>query len=210
MFGKFSEQLKKSSKPVNSWMAVNAKLLEDFSQNQTELFTGVLSDSVKYLETVTAQTEAKGVIAANSEFAEAMRDRLAVASKGAYSTLSHLQADMKDVVKSSVEDGAEVAKELTTEVKKAAEKPAAKAAPAKAPAPKATPKPAAKATPAPTPKKEEPSPAKEAPVAAKPAEADAKPVAKPAPAAKKTTRTRKTTSTAKKPATKAAETKSTN
>ena len=102
MFGKFSEQLKKSSKPVNSWMAVNAKMLEDLSQNQTELFTGLLSDSVKYLETVSVQTEAKGVFAANSEFAEAMRDRLAVASKGAYSTLSHLQSDMKDVVKSSI------------------------------------------------------------------------------------------------------------
>ena len=63
------------------------KMMEDLSQNQTELFTGLLSDSVKYLETVSVQTEAKGVFAANSEFAEAMRDRLAVASKGAYSTL---------------------------------------------------------------------------------------------------------------------------
>ena len=195
MFGKFSEQLKKSSKPVNSWMAVNAKMLEDLSQNQTELFTGLLSDSVKYLETVSVQTEAKGVFAANSEFAEAMRDRLAVASKGAYSTLSHLQSDMKDVVKSSIEDSAEAAKEVTKEVTKAVEKPAAKAAPAKAPAKKAAPK-------------EEPAPAKEAKAAAKPAEAEAKPAAKPA--AKKTTRTRRTTSTAKKPATKAAETKSSN
>ena len=175
MFGKFSEQLKKSSKPVNSWMAVNAKMLEDLSQNQTELFTGLLSDSVKYLETVSVQTEAKGVFAANSEFAEAMRDRLAVASKGAYSTLSHLQSDMKDVVKSSIEDSAEAAKEVTKEVTKAVEKPAAKAAPVKAPAKKAAPKPAAKAapTPAPTPK-EEPAPAKEAKAAAKPAEAEVK------------------------------------
>ena len=195
MFGKFSEQLKKSSKPMNSWMSVNAKMLEDLSQNQTELFTGLLSDSVKYLETVSVQTEAKGVFAANSEFAEAMRDRLAVASKGAYSTLSHLQSDMKDVVKSSIEDSAEAAKEVTKEVTKAVEKPAAKAAPAKAPAKKAAPK-------------EEPAPAKEAKAAAKPAEAEAKPAAKPA--AKKTTRTRRTTSTAKKPATKAAETKSSN
>ncbi|MDY6925682.1 MAG: phasin family protein [Pseudomonadota bacterium] len=201
MFGKFSEQLKKSSKPMNSWMSVNAKMLEDLSQNQTELFTGLLSDSVKYLETVSVQTEAKGVFAANSEFAEAMRDRLAVASKGAYSTLSHLQADMKDVVKSSIEDSAEVAK--------AVEKPVAQSAPAKAPAKKAAPKPAAKAAPTPAPApKEEPAPAKEAKAAAKPAEAEAKPAAKPA--AKKTTRTRRTTSTAKKPATKAAETKSTN
>lgn len=205
MFGKFSEQFKQSSKPVNSWVAMNARLMENLSQNQTELFTGLLSDSVKYIETVSVQTEAKGVLAANSELAEAMRDRFAVASKGAYSTLSHVQTEMKDVVKSSIEDTTVAVKEVTKEATKAAEKPApaTKAAPAKKPAAKAAPKAPAKAAAATT--------EKETPVAAAAQEtktADAKPAAKPA--AKKTTRARKTTSTAKKPAsTKAATTKST-
>lgn len=209
MFGKFSEQLKQSSKPVNSWMAVNAKLMEDLSQNQTELFTGLLSDSVKYIETVSVQTEAKGVFAANSELAEAMRDRFAVASKGAYSTFSHVQAELKDVVKSSIEDTTAVAKEVAKEATQASPKPAAPK-PAAASKTTAAKKPAAKAaTKAPA----KPKPAtEEAPAASAPEETKAtetKPAAKPA--AKRTTGTRKATSTAKKPAsTKAAATKSTN
>ncbi|MDC8832087.1 phasin family protein [Alteromonas gilva] len=205
MFGKFSEQFKQSSKPVNSWMAMNAKLMEDLSQNQTELFTGLLSDSVKYIETVSVQTGVKGVFAANSELAEAMRDRFAVASKGAYSTLSHVQTEMKDVVKSSIEDTAVAAKEVTREVTKAAEKPAPAAKPT------AAKKPAAKAAPK-APEKAAPAAAKETPAPAAPEEvkaSEAKPAAKTA--AKRSTGTRKTTSTAKKPAsTKAAATKSTN
>ena len=105
MFGKFSEQLKKSSKPINSLMAMNAKAMEDLSQNQTELFAGLLTDSVKFIESVTVQTEVKGVVAAGSEYAESMRDRFAMASKGAYSTLSHMQAELKDVMKTSLDEG---------------------------------------------------------------------------------------------------------
>ena len=202
MFGKFSEQLKKSSKPINSLMAMNAKAMEDLSQNQTELFTGLLTDSVKFIESVTVQTEVKGVVAAGSEYAESMRDRFAMASKGAYSALSHMQAELKDVMKTSLDEGVEAAKTAVVEA------PKAPAAPKKA-----APKPAAKATPkpkAPTKPKAEPAPEKavEAPAATPAPAAEAKPAEAPKPAAKKTTRARKTTTTRKAPAKAAPSTKS--
>lgn len=190
MFGKFSEQLKKSTKPVNSFLALNAKTLEDLSQHQTELFTGMLSDSVKYLESVSVQTEMKGIVAANSAYAESMRERFASASKEAYSTLSEMQTKMTDVVKGSFDSATnEVAEEV-----KAVTKPVAKAT-------KAAPKVVKKAA-APAAKtaektveavKEVATETKE--VAKAPAEAAPKPTATPK---KTTTRTRKTTTAAKK------------
>ncbi len=212
MFGKFSEQLKKSSKPINSLMAMNAKAMEDLSQNQTELFTGLLTDSVKFIESVTVQTEVKGVVAAGSEYAESMRDRFAMAAKGAYSTLSHMQAELKDVMKTSLDEGVEAAKTAVAEAPKA---PAAPKKAAPKPAAKATPKPKAPAKPKAEPaavKAEAPKPAPEkaveAPAATPAPAAEAKPAEAPKPAAKKTTRARKTTTTRKAPAKAAPSTKS--
>lgn len=189
MFGKFSEQLKKTAEPVNSLVALNAKTLEDLSQHQTELFTGLLSDSVKYMESVTHQSEIKGVFAANSAFAEAMRDRFASVSKETYSTLSVMREQVSEVMKQSLES---TASEVETAVEKSV---------------KTVEKTVEKVTKLAT---EVPAPAevkKVEEVKAKPttpAKAEAKPAAK-APAKKPATRTRKTTTAAKKPAaTKAA------
>jgi len=161
MFGKFSEQVKKSSKPVSSLVAVNTKALEELSQQQTEFFTGFLADSVKYVESLSVQTEVKGFVAAQSTYAEAVKERLAHTSKQTYGTMNDIREKYTKVLKTSIEE-LPAAEEVTKELMKAvpavatpvapkaeakpapAKKPAAKKAPAKA-APKAAPKPAAKA-----------------------------------------------------------------
>ncbi|WP_414829481.1 phasin family protein [Alteromonas sp. H39] len=122
MFGKFSEQLKKTSKPVNNLFAMNAKVLEDLSQHQTELFTGLLSDSVRYMESVSVQPDLKGVLAANSEYAESVRDRITSASKENYGTLNTAREQVTDFVKSAFEETAsESQKAASTAVKTATE-----------------------------------------------------------------------------------------
>ena len=161
MFGKFSEQVKKSSKPVSSLVAVNTKALEELSQQQTEFFTGFLADSVKYVESLSVQTEVKGFVAAQSTYAEAVKERLAHTSKQTYGTMNDIREEYTKVLKTSIEE-LPAAEEVTKELMKAvpavatpaapkavakpapAKKPAAKKAPAKA-ATKAAPKPAAKA-----------------------------------------------------------------
>ncbi len=165
MFGKFSEQVKKSSKPVSSLVAVNTKALEELSQQQTEFFTGFLADSVKYVESLSVQTEVKGFVAAQSTYAEAVKERLAHTSKQTYGTMNDIREEYTKVLKTSIEE-LPAAEEVTKELMKAvpavatpaapkaeakpapAKKPAAKKAPAKAApkaATKAAPKPAAKA-----------------------------------------------------------------
>ncbi|MET1219751.1 MAG: phasin family protein [Glaciecola sp.] len=173
MFGKFTEQVKKSSQPMGSLFALNTKALETFSQQQTEFFTGFMADSVKYVESLSVQTEVKGFVAAQTAYAESVKDRFAHASKATYGHVNKLRDEYAAVLKSSLEDlpnAQELAKEVAKvapvakpaaqpEAKKAAE-PKAEAAPVKA-------KPAAK------------QPAKKAAKKAAP-KAEAKPAEKPA------------------------------
>jgi phasin family protein len=104
MFGKFSEQVKKSSKPMSSLVAVNTKALEELSQQQTEFFTGFLADSVKYVESLSVQTEMKGMVAAQSSYAEAVKERLAHTSKQTYGTMNDIREEYTKVLKESVEE----------------------------------------------------------------------------------------------------------
>ena len=124
MFGKFSEQLKSTTKPVQTLFAVNTKTLESLSQHQTALFTGLLSDSVRYLESVTKQTELKGVLNANSELAESVRERMTSASKETYSTLNTMREEVAEFMTASLatvsDDVKDVVAKTTTTVKKAA------------------------------------------------------------------------------------------
>jgi hypothetical protein len=179
MFGKFSEQVKKSSQPVNSLVALNAKRLEALSQMQTEFFTGFMADSLKYVESMSVQTEVKGVIAAQTSYAEALKDRFAHASKDTYGAMNNIREEYTDLLKTSLNESVANVPAATHAAATAAapikpvvpaDKPAAQAAPKKAEV-KPVAKPAAKAKPA---VKAASKPA------AKPAvQAESKPVAKP-------------------------------
>jgi hypothetical protein len=156
MFGKFSEQVKKSSQPVNSLVALNAKRLEALSQMQTEFFTGFMADSLKYVESMSVQTEVKGVIAAQTSYAEALKDRFAHASKDTYGAMNNIREEYTDLLKTSLNESVANVPAATHAAAPAvapikpvapADKPAAQAAPKKAKV-KPVAKPAAKATPA--------------------------------------------------------------
>lgn len=176
MFSKFQEQFKKSSAPANSLFAANAKLMEKMSEQQTELFSGVISDSVKLMDSCADQSELKGLLAAQSMFAQAFRDRITSASKTTYSTLNDMSHEYTAFMKQSFETASEVTKEVAeqaaqqtktaTAIEKPVKKATAKKAPAKkAPVKKAAAKPKAVTTKAPVkaePKIEAKAPTKEA------------------------------------------------
>ncbi len=178
MFGKLSEQLKKSAKPASTLLEMNAKVLGEIASQQTQFFTGVITDSKKLVETVSEQSEMKGILAAQSVYAESVRDRMTSTSKSTYGTLTTMREEVTGLVKDSLEDATADAKAVVekavAEVSKAApavKKPAAKKTAAKKPAAKkVAAKPAAKA---------EAAPAK--PAAKKPAAKKATAKAAPAP-----------------------------
>ncbi|MEM0909748.1 MAG: TIGR01841 family phasin [Pseudomonadota bacterium] len=182
MFGKLSEQLKKSAKPASTLFEMNAKALGEIASQQTQFFTGVITDSKKLVETVSEQSELKGILAAQSVYAESVRERVTSTSKSTYGTLTSMREEVTGLVKTSIEDVTADAKAVVenavSEVSKAvpaAKKPAAKKPAAKKPAAKkvaakpAAKKPAAKkAAPAKATAPEKASPTPESTPAVKP------------------------------------------
>lgn len=103
MFGNFSQQLKKSTKPASTLFEMNAKALESVSKEHTALFSGVMSDSVKLMDSLFAQTEIKGLMTAQTAYAESLRDRLTTASKSTYGEVSSYSKNVAIVMKESLE-----------------------------------------------------------------------------------------------------------
>jgi hypothetical protein len=142
---------------------------------QTEFFTGFMADSLKYVESMSVQTEVKGVIAAQTSYAEALKDRFAHASKDTYGAMNNIREEYTDLLKTSLNESVANVPAATHAAATAAAPikpvtPADKSAPKKAEV-KPVAKPAAKAKPA---VKAASKPA------AKPAvQAESKPVAKP-------------------------------
>jgi hypothetical protein len=133
MFGNFSEQMKKSTKPASALLEMNAKALELVSQQQTMFFSGLMSDSVKLLSTLNDQTELKGVMAAQSVYAQSVKDRLTSASKTTYSALNEMREDLTSVVKTNFVDVADKIKPASpAAVKTQTVKPAKTVKPASA------------------------------------------------------------------------------
>ncbi len=111
MFGQFSEQMKKSSQPVNELLAANVKAIETVTKQQTQFFSGLVEDSVKLMQTVAQQTEVQGVLAAQSVYAESVRERLTSNSKVTYNTVSSVSKQYTDALQSGIAAATEVAKE---------------------------------------------------------------------------------------------------
>lgn len=134
MFGKLSEQFQKSTAPVNSLMALNAKTFKALSEHQTSLFKGLLNDGVNYVNTLKTATDVNHVLAAQKACAEALRDRLANVTKETYHTLDAYRLDATDVLRNSLEQPAATVEAIAASAKpasaqKAPEKEKAKPAP---------------------------------------------------------------------------------
>jgi phasin family protein len=141
MFGQFTEQMKKSSQPASDLFAANVKALEAVSQQQTQFLSGVLDDSVKLLQTMSQQTEVKGLLAAQSVYAESLRERLTSTSKTTYGTMNNVSQQFADALKTGLESAGEASKAAVSKFQTV---PVAAAPVKKAEAPKS--KPAAKKT----------------------------------------------------------------
>jgi phasin family protein len=200
MFGQFSEQLKKSSQPASELLAANVKALEAVTAQQSQFLSGLLEDSVKLMQNVAQQTEVKSILAAQSVYAESVRERFTSTSKNTYSTLNTVSKQYADTLKSGLETASEAAQEtVQTAVAKVVPvtKPKAesvKAAPVKKEVKKAVKKTVKKATVSET--------ASKASVAKKEKPVTAKKVSKAKSASPVETKKPVATTTAVKPATK--------
>jgi phasin family protein len=131
MLSQLSEQAMKSSQPASDLLAANVKILQTVSKQQADLVSGMLGDSMKLMQSLGQQTEVKGLLAAQTVYAESVRERITATSKHTYSTLTAAGQQFADTLKTSFD--APAASPATKPVAKKAsvKKPVAKKAPAK-------------------------------------------------------------------------------
>ena len=130
MYTEFTEQYKESLKPMTELMAINVKTLETLAEKQTSFFTGALSDSLAYTETMSSQTDLPGILQVQKEFSEDFQSKLIESSKEVYSIITDAQEQATEVMKSSFAMASAMAPmaSMMKAVKPAAAKPKAKAA----------------------------------------------------------------------------------
>ncbi|MFC3094880.1 hypothetical protein DRW07_18165 [Alteromonas sediminis] len=148
MLKQYSDNMQKSMKDL---LSINAGALEQFSQQQTELFTGLISDSISYAASLSKQNEYKGWLNASHAYTESVRTRMLKTAKASYATLSSTKEKTTELLTADMANkaNAKPAAPAVTPTKKAA--PTKKSTPVKKVAPK-TEAGKAKATPA-TPRK---------------------------------------------------------
>ncbi len=76
MFDQYTEQFQNSLQPVNTLLAANVKAVEKLAEVQTELFTGVLEDSVACMQGLCAKRDIAGVIEAQKTYAESVQEKM--------------------------------------------------------------------------------------------------------------------------------------
>jgi len=101
MYSEFTEQYKESIKPMTELMAINLKTLESLAEKQTSFFTGALTDSLAYSETMSSQTDLPGILQVQKEFSEGFQSKLVESSKEVYSIITEAQEQATELMKSS-------------------------------------------------------------------------------------------------------------
>lgn len=103
MFSQLSEQMKKSSQPVSDLFAANVEALQAVSNQQASFVSGFLQDSIKLVQTVAQQTDTEGFLAAQTVYAESVRERLTSNAKLTYSKLNVIGKQVADEMRTTFE-----------------------------------------------------------------------------------------------------------
>ncbi|MEH6503734.1 MAG: phasin family protein [Cycloclasticus sp.] len=103
MFSQLSEQMKKSTQPVSDLFAANVEALQAVSNQQASFVSGFLQDSIKLVQTVAQQTDTEGFLAAQTVYAESVRERLTSNAKLTYSKLNVIGKQVADGMRTSFE-----------------------------------------------------------------------------------------------------------
>ncbi len=117
MFDQLTEQFEKTMKPVNAMFAANAKVLEQLAQQQTKLFTDVLSDSVAYTETLGSQKDAAGLFEVQKSFVEGVQVKMVNATKEAQNLFTDAQEKSSVALKAIFAEGQKVTAAATKAAK---------------------------------------------------------------------------------------------
>lgn len=127
MFEAFTKQWQQGLKPMTELAAVNAKAIEQLSQQQTKLFNTALQSNVEYAQELSQQQDVAGMVATQSDFLKKLQSDLSQAGTDTYQLALAAKDEAQQLLNSAK---LETPAATTPKAKKAA--PAKKAATSKA------------------------------------------------------------------------------
>jgi len=105
-----ADQFSTSMKPFNSLVEINTKSVETLINQQAELITTIMNDSVAQTKALSEQTDLATAIEAQKAFTEALQAKVSASAKDAYDVVNKTSEELTSLVKDSLAEAAKVEK----------------------------------------------------------------------------------------------------
>ena len=120
MLSKIAKQIQNVAQPFNEVMSINAKAIEQLTQQNAALFTDMIKGNVAFAQGITEQKDIAGVVNAQKAYVQGVQGQLVSAAKESYSVIAETQEKAGDVLKGTFSQVQETAKKATKAAAKAA------------------------------------------------------------------------------------------
>lgn len=104
------DQFSAAMKPFNSLVEINTKTLEQLINQQAELITTMMNDSVAQTKALSEQTDLATAIESQKAFTEALQAKVSASAKEAYDVVNKTSEEVTTLVKDSMAEASTPAK----------------------------------------------------------------------------------------------------
>jgi phasin family protein len=101
MYEKMFEQAQSAIKPISELLTLNAKILEDATQKQTNYFKDFVDDTMAFAKELSSQKDYSGIYQTQKAYIENLQEKWIAASTDAYETFTANQERLGDLFKRS-------------------------------------------------------------------------------------------------------------
>jgi phasin family protein len=104
------DQFSAAMKPFNSLVELNTKTVEQLINQQAELITTIMNDSVAQTKALSEQTDLATAIESQKVFTEALQAKVSASAKEAYEVVNKTSEEVSTLVKNSMAEANTLAK----------------------------------------------------------------------------------------------------
>ena len=104
------EQFSTAIKPFNSLVEINTKTAEQLINQQAELITTLMSDSVAQTKALSEQKDLAAAIESQKAFTEELQAKVSASAKEAYDVVTKTSEEVTTLVKDSIAEATTLAK----------------------------------------------------------------------------------------------------
>ena len=105
-----ADQFSTAMKPFNTLVEINTKTVEQLINQQAELITTIMNDSVAQTKALSEQTDLATAIESQKAFTEALQAKVNASSKEAYDVVNKTSEEVTSLVKESMAEATTAAK----------------------------------------------------------------------------------------------------